>query len=63
MTVPSSSIFNHISVKPLHPTFGAEIRDLDFRSDLNDEVYEEIIRCVTKVFGPRAAQLKTVPFG
>lgn len=50
MTVTTNGIaFSHISVKPLHPTFGAEISGVDFSSPLKDEVFKEIYHAVTKV--------------
>ncbi|OQE32784.1 hypothetical protein PENFLA_c001G04959 [Penicillium flavigenum] len=49
MTVTTNGIaFSHISVKPLHPTFGAEISGVDFSSPLKDEVFKEIYQAVTK---------------
>jgi hypothetical protein len=42
MTVTTNGItFSHISIKPLHPTFGAEISGVDFSSPLKVEVFEE----------------------
>jgi alpha-ketoglutarate-dependent 2,4-dichlorophenoxyacetate dioxygenase len=50
MAITTNGIaFSHISVKPLHPTFGAEISGVDFSSPLKDEVFKEIYQAVTKV--------------
>lgn len=49
MTVTNRTTFSHISVKPLHPTFGAEIGGVDFSSPLGDEVFKDIYEAVTKV--------------
>lgn len=43
------SQFDIITVKPLHPTFAAEISNVDFSKPLPDEVFQEIHRAVTKV--------------
>lgn len=45
----NASVFSHISVKPLHPTFAAEVGDVDFSSPLSDEVFQEIYQALTKV--------------
>lgn len=49
MTVTNGTTFSHISVKGLHPTFGAVISGVDFSSPLNDEIFAEIYQAVTKV--------------
>jgi hypothetical protein len=41
--------FSHISVNPIHPTFGAEVREVDFSKPLTDEVFSEIYSAITKV--------------
>lgn len=41
--------FSHITVKPLHSTFAAEISGVDFTATLSDEVFSEIHQAVTKV--------------
>lgn len=46
----SAPVFSHISVKPLHPTFAAEISGVDFKSSLSDEVFQEIYQAITKVY-------------
>ncbi|KAF9894981.1 hypothetical protein FE257_004605 [Aspergillus nanangensis] len=49
MTVTATSTpFSHISIKPLHPTFGAEISGVDFASPVADEVFQEIYQAVTQ---------------
>lgn len=40
--------FAHISVKPLHPTFAAEISGIDFKSPLSDDTFKEVYQAVTK---------------
>ncbi|EAU31760.1 conserved hypothetical protein [Aspergillus terreus NIH2624] len=40
--------FSHISVNPIHPTFGAEVREVDFSKPLTDEVFSEIYSAITK---------------
>lgn len=45
----SPSQFKHIIVKPLHPTFGAEISGIDFSQPVPDEVFTEVLAAVTKV--------------
>jgi len=47
--VKDSTVFDHIKVKELHPTFAAEISGVDFSNPLKDEVFEEIQSAVTKV--------------
>lgn len=50
MTVSSETpTFHHISVKPLHPTFGAEISGVDISVPLAGEIWSEIWQAVTKV--------------
>jgi alpha-ketoglutarate-dependent taurine dioxygenase len=50
MTVSSETpTFHHISVKPLHPTFGAEISGVDISVPLAGEIWSEIRQAVTKV--------------
>jgi alpha-ketoglutarate-dependent 2,4-dichlorophenoxyacetate dioxygenase len=41
--------FEHISVKELHPTFGAEITGVDFSGPVSGPVFEEILAAITKV--------------
>lgn len=40
--------FNHIKIKELHPTFGAEISGVDFSKPLSEKVFQEIYAAVTK---------------
>jgi alpha-ketoglutarate-dependent 2,4-dichlorophenoxyacetate dioxygenase len=48
MTVTNGTT-SHIRVRPLHPTFGAEISGVDFSSPLSDEVFKDIYDAITKV--------------
>lgn len=41
--------FKHITVRKLHPTFGAQIDGVDFSSSLSDEVFNEIRAAAVKV--------------
>jgi alpha-ketoglutarate-dependent 2,4-dichlorophenoxyacetate dioxygenase len=45
----SEIAFSHISAKPLHPTFGAEISRVDFSSPISEKVFAEIHQAITKV--------------
>lgn len=47
----TDSTFNYITVKNLHPTFGAEISGIDFSKPLPDEVFGEVFAAAKKV-GP-----------
>lgn len=50
MTVTTNgTTFSHISIKPLHRTFGAEVSGVDFSAPLTDEVFKEIHQAITKV--------------
>ncbi|KAJ5786611.1 uncharacterized protein N7503_011823 [Penicillium pulvis] len=40
--------FSHISVKPLHPTFTAEVSGVDFSSPIPDDVFSEVLAALTK---------------
>jgi alpha-ketoglutarate-dependent 2,4-dichlorophenoxyacetate dioxygenase len=46
---PPKSPFKQISVRKLHPTFGAQISGIDFSSPLSDEVFAEVLAAITKV--------------
>lgn len=48
VTVLDEPTFAHISVKPLHPTFAAEISGIDFKSPLSDDTFKEVYQAVTK---------------
>jgi alpha-ketoglutarate-dependent 2,4-dichlorophenoxyacetate dioxygenase len=50
--LPTSPIFNHITLKKLHPTFGAEIIGVDFSQPVPKGVFNEILTAITQV-GPR----------
>lgn len=45
----NGSSFKHITVKSLHPTFGAEISGVDFSKPVADEVFDEIRAAARKV--------------
>jgi hypothetical protein len=51
LIMPSAvgSTFKHISVRELHPTFGAEISGVDFSVPLTDEIFSEVHAAITKV--------------
>lgn len=49
MTATAGIPFSHISAKPLHPTFGAEISGVDFSSPVSEQVFAEIYQAITKV--------------
>ena len=38
----------HISVKKLHPTFGAEVSEVDFSNPVPDDVFHEILAVMIK---------------
>lgn len=38
-----------LTIKELHPTFAAEIHDVDFTGDLSPEVFDQIHQAITKV--------------
>jgi alpha-ketoglutarate-dependent 2,4-dichlorophenoxyacetate dioxygenase len=44
-----SEQFNLITIKELHPTFGAEISGVDFRKRVTDKVFSEILDAITRV--------------
>lgn len=43
--------FKTITIKPLHPTFVAEIQGVDF-TNLSDETFSEIVAALAKVIPP-----------
>ncbi len=49
-----------ITATPLHPTFAAEIKGVDFSKELSDDDFNEIYKAITKVcfsmFVDRAAE-------
>jgi alpha-ketoglutarate-dependent 2,4-dichlorophenoxyacetate dioxygenase len=47
-TINQETAFKTITVKPLHPTFAAEIAGVDF-SNLSDETFSEIRAALAKV--------------
>ncbi|KAJ9323545.1 hypothetical protein DTO027B5_4486 [Paecilomyces variotii] len=40
--------FKHITIKELHPTFGAEISGIDFSKPVDDDVFQEVLAAITK---------------
>ena len=40
-----------LSIKPLHPTFAAEVEGVDFQN-LTDETFQEILAAMAKVHSP-----------
>ncbi|KAL2001092.1 hypothetical protein VTN02DRAFT_2241 [Thermoascus thermophilus] len=48
MPSTTNPTFHLISVRELHPTFGAEISGVDFSRDVPDDVFGEILAAVTK---------------
>lgn len=45
----TDSEFDHIQVKQLAPTFGAEVTGIDFSKPVPPEVFAEVHRAITKV--------------
>lgn len=43
------SSYKHITVKSLHPTFGAEIGGVDFSKPVANEIFDEIRAAARKV--------------
>lgn len=41
--------FKHITIKELHPTFGAEISGIDFSKPVDHDVFQEVLAAITKV--------------
>lgn len=40
---------SNIVIKPLHPTFAAEVQDVDFTEELTPEIFLEISAAIAKV--------------
>jgi len=40
--------YEHLSVRELHPTFGAEVHGVDFSNEIPDEQFREILAVMTK---------------
>lgn len=53
--------FKTITVEKLHPTFGAEVRGVNFQ-DLSDEQFNEIFAAMAKVRIPRESLPLLPPF-
>lgn len=49
MIAPANPIFKLITIKELHPTFGAEIHGVDFSQPVEDAVFQEIMAAIAKV--------------
>ncbi len=41
--------YKTLTVKELHPTFGAEVHDVDFSKHISEDVFEEILAVMAKV--------------
>lgn len=41
--------YNHIQVKELHPTFGAEVSGIDFSQGVEEHIFQEILQAISKV--------------
>jgi alpha-ketoglutarate-dependent 2,4-dichlorophenoxyacetate dioxygenase len=41
--------FKHITVKEIGPTFAAEVEGVDFSQEIPQEVFDEILKAITKV--------------
>lgn len=52
MTLSNGTNFSHISIKPLHPTFTAEVSGVDFSSPIPDDVFSEVLAALTQVSLP-----------
>lgn len=39
----------HLEIVPLHPTFAAEVKGVDFSEPVSDDVFAEIKAAITKV--------------
>jgi len=46
-----SQPFKTLTVKELHPTFGAEVSGIDFTQPVPDEQFQEILAAMAKVRG------------
>jgi len=47
--MPHSTEAGQLDIIQLHPTFGAEIRGVDFSNDLPEAVFAQILAAITKV--------------
>jgi alpha-ketoglutarate-dependent 2,4-dichlorophenoxyacetate dioxygenase len=50
-----TSTFQKLNIKPLHPTFGAEIEDVNL-SNVSDETFQEILAAMAKVRFKRSVE-------
>lgn len=51
--------YKFIKAKPLHPTFVAEVSNVDFSQPVSEDVFAEILSAITKVSG-KASQVRCV---
>jgi hypothetical protein len=49
MALAQSYNFKTLSIKELHPTFGAEVSGVDFSQNIPDDVFEEILKAMAQV--------------
>lgn len=52
--------YKHISLKPLAPTFAAEVTGVDFSLPVEKEVFQEIHRAIVDVcslYGPKVLRI------
>jgi hypothetical protein len=44
--------FEHVKIKEIGPTFAAEVEGVDFSQDIPQEVFDEILKAITKAGFP-----------
>ncbi|KAJ5716979.1 alpha-ketoglutarate-dependent 2-4-dichlorophenoxyacetate dioxygenase [Penicillium malachiteum] len=42
------TLFNHLTITELHPTFGAEVSGVDFSRPVEDDIFQEILNAISK---------------
>ncbi|KAJ5721421.1 alpha-ketoglutarate-dependent 2-4-dichlorophenoxyacetate dioxygenase [Penicillium malachiteum] len=42
------TLFNHLTITELHPSFGAEISGVDFSRPVEDDIFQEILNAISK---------------
>lgn len=47
-----------LTIKQLHPTFAAEVRGVDFSTDIPQDVFNEIYQAITKVRSTNIGNLR-----
>lgn len=47
--MPHAEEFHLITVKELHPTFGAEVSGVDFSKPVPEDVFQELYKAISKV--------------